>query len=468
MEGSAHPYFRLLPVKPAEEALEGERSVSDGEAKPVWERFADTVKVLTYNVLAEIYCSQALGTGSPAHALWPYRAGLLQQQLELLNPDIICLQEVDHFRDFFWPMLLRKGYDGAFLPRTGGKRDGCATFWKKSKWQLVRKVELFLNDVAKYEGVASIRSRTDNVALGVVLIPSPCVPSSRKEKTGEEEEQEEQEIKEGEGLLVVNTHLYWDPRKEDVKLLQLHHIVKSIEDILHGRKKNRGRGGVNLCSALGTRSESSKVILCGDFNSLPGSVVYNYATRGRLEEEEWGPVLLPHLSSVPSSTSTDSSSSSSSSSSSLDSSPSSPPPSSSLSSPRTAQNRKKNKNKRRSLHFEHELNFRSGYDNYYSGARPEVEMNEVHRRQKEEQTENEQQQLPQEPLFTNYTANFKGTLDYIFYTERTLEVVARLCLPPVSLLEREGVKDLPCPFLPSDHLPLLCCFSSAPWASSCN
>lgn len=34
--------------------------------------------------------------------------------------DIVCLQEVDHFQDFFEPMLSRYGYEGYFVPKTKG------------------------------------------------------------------------------------------------------------------------------------------------------------------------------------------------------------------------------------------------------------------------------------------------------------------------------------------------------------
>ena len=63
------------------------------------------------------------------------------------DADIVCLQEVDHFDDFFvkvlgkWSgslefprglslTLVSRGYEGRFLKRTGDKHDGCAIFWR--------------------------------------------------------------------------------------------------------------------------------------------------------------------------------------------------------------------------------------------------------------------------------------------------------------------------------------------------
>ncbi|CAE7533672.1 CCR4-1, partial [Symbiodinium microadriaticum] len=43
--------------------------------------------------------------------------GLLQEILRS-QAEIVCLQEVDHFQDFFRPELERHGYEGYFVPKT--------------------------------------------------------------------------------------------------------------------------------------------------------------------------------------------------------------------------------------------------------------------------------------------------------------------------------------------------------------
>ncbi|GMN45328.1 hypothetical protein TIFTF001_014513 [Ficus carica] len=63
-----------------------------------------------------------------------------------------------------------------------------------------------------------------------------------------------------------------------------------------------------------------------------------------------------------------------------------------------------------------------------------------------------------EPLFTNFTKNFSGTLDYIFYTENSLRVEGLL-----NLLDRETLgPGLPSPVWPSDHIALMARFSLKP------
>ena len=65
--------------------------------------------------------------------------------------------------------------------------------------------------------------------------------------------------------------------------------------------------------------------------------------------------------------------------------------------------------------------------------------------------------LGREPEFTNYAADFAGTIDYIF-VEAGSELMPRRAL---LLPGREAVAEfgaLPSPIFPSDHLPLLVAF----------
>ncbi|XP_077213840.1 carbon catabolite repressor protein 4 homolog 1-like isoform X2 [Tasmannia lanceolata] len=64
-----------------------------------------------------------------------------------------------------------------------------------------------------------------------------------------------------------------------------------------------------------------------------------------------------------------------------------------------------------------------------------------------------------EPLFTNFTKRFRGTIDYIFHTVDSLIVDSLL-----ELLDVESVKDtaLPSPHWPSDHIALMASFRFRP------
>lgn len=64
--------------------------------------------------------------------------------------------------------------------------------------------------------------------------------------------------------------------------------------------------------------------------------------------------------------------------------------------------------------------------------------------------------LGDEPAFTNYTARFKGTLDYIYYTPSRLRVLAANAMPDEADLRASSGEGLPSACYPSDHL-MLCC-----------
>jgi CCR4-NOT transcription complex subunit 6 len=61
----------------------------------------------------------------------------------------------------------------------------------------------------------------------------------------------------------------------------------------------------------------------------------------------------------------------------------------------------------------------------------------------------------EEPEYTNYTAGFKGVLDYIWFNPHRLRAAAVVELPPPSAL-LYGIYGLPNATYPSDHL-FLCC-----------
>jgi len=67
---------------------------------------------------------------------WDYRRDLIKKRIELINPDIVCMQEVSpiSFEDDFAFMKEELGYDGVEMFKRGRFRP--ATFWRSSKCKL--------------------------------------------------------------------------------------------------------------------------------------------------------------------------------------------------------------------------------------------------------------------------------------------------------------------------------------------
>jgi mRNA deadenylase 3'-5' endonuclease subunit Ccr4 len=68
---------------------------------------------------------------------WDYRRDLIKRRIELINPDVVCMQEVSpiSFEEDFAFMREELGYDGVEMFKRGRFRP--ATFWRSSKCKLV-------------------------------------------------------------------------------------------------------------------------------------------------------------------------------------------------------------------------------------------------------------------------------------------------------------------------------------------
>jgi nocturnin len=96
------------------------------------------------NTLADM-CADQSEFGFP-HAraeilAWNYRKNLLIEELICGAPDFICLQEVDHWTDWFEPELSRYGYVGCFRNSAEDmaltpRGHGLALLWKNDRWSL--------------------------------------------------------------------------------------------------------------------------------------------------------------------------------------------------------------------------------------------------------------------------------------------------------------------------------------------
>lgn len=112
----------------------------------------DSFTILSYNVLCEKYAPASSYMYCPSWALsWEFRKDLIVNEIVSYNADVICLQEIElgQFEEYFQPQLRANGeYEGSFFPKSRARTmseaekrsvDGCATFWKSSKFSLIEK-----------------------------------------------------------------------------------------------------------------------------------------------------------------------------------------------------------------------------------------------------------------------------------------------------------------------------------------
>lgn len=244
--------------------------------------------------------------------------------------------------------------------------DGCATFWKRDKFINTENYCIEFNDIARQE-VARIglddaearkfmnRLSRDNVAQIVVLealkapARQPGMPPQPRS-----------------AICIVNTHLYSNVQRADVKLWQTVNLVRELRQFVVPR--------------------DLPVLLCGDFNSEPESAVYEYLMSGMITSSR------PEL-----------------------------------------------------------MHSHGASDNGHVRILPDP-----HRLSHDlDLTSVMNATLGREPDFTNYTARFKGTLDYIYFTPSRLRVLAIAGIPEEREIRALSGEGLPSAAYPSDHL-MLC------------
>ncbi|GJP40011.1 hypothetical protein CLOM_g24310 [Closterium sp. NIES-68] len=301
----------------------------------------------------------------------------------------MCLQEVqsDHFEEFFGPELEKQGYASVFKKKTAEVYtgtayaiDGCATFFRRDRFSLVKKYEVEFNKAAlslsealapPTKKAALNRLLKDNVALIVVLEARDAGDG----KDGASGAPAKRQL-----LCVANTHIHANPELKDVKLWQVHTLLKGLEKI--------------------AASADIPMLVAGDFNSVPGSAPHSLLATGRVDANH------PELATDP------------------------------LGILRPASK------------LCHQLPLVSAYASLSRGG----SVAERQRRRMDASSS--------EPLFTNVTRDFMGTLDYVFYTADSLSVESLL-----ELLDEDTVRKdtaLPSPEWSSDHLALLTEFRYKP------
>ncbi|XP_021346985.1 protein angel homolog 2-like isoform X2 [Mizuhopecten yessoensis] len=208
--------------------------------------------VMSYNVLAQnlLYDNINLYVNSEEKYLeWNYRKHVLLHEIKEHLPDVLCLQEVnlEHYKSFFVPELSKLGYKGEFQKRTGSdKFDGCATFYNAHRFKMVKCSHLC------YKRQYSILDR-DNVALIMKL--EPVTKRKRRRE-----------------LCVANTHLLFNPKRGDIKLAQMVLLLTEIKKM-------------SLTLTGDGHTTHIPTILCGDFNLVPESDLYQFLADGYLNFE---------------------------------------------------------------------------------------------------------------------------------------------------------------------------------------
>ncbi|XP_050308958.1 2',5'-phosphodiesterase 12 isoform X2 [Anthonomus grandis grandis] len=227
----------------------------------------DQFRVVSYNLLADLYCDSDFSRESlfpycPHYALSiDYRKQLFTKEIIGYNADIICLQEVDKkiFKYDLNTALSHLGYSGQFDLKGGVVAEGLAFFYNTKRFILLDSSSLVFADHLQTEPVfrdiwERIKSneKLSQRILGRTTTLQVNVVGS---------------LEQDEILVVANTHLYFHPDSDHIRLLHgclairyLEHFVKGVKERYEGKRVS--------------------LVFCGDFNSVPSCGIYQLYTRG--------------------------------------------------------------------------------------------------------------------------------------------------------------------------------------------
>ena len=197
----------------------------------------DIIKVTSYNILASKFLFRWLYGVESKFADFTYRSKNVLKELEYYNSDIVCLQEVDNYDNFYQLNFEKLGYETIFKMKDKIGRYkllpgvGAVLGFKKDKYELIDHKSMIYDNFDK--------DITNTGIEGIFAL-------LKSKKTG--------------GLfLVSSTHTHWQSDEDFVQYGQMtclmHHITKFL---------------------LEKKLEEIPIVICGDFNVKPFSNVIKY------------------------------------------------------------------------------------------------------------------------------------------------------------------------------------------------
>jgi uncharacterized protein with PIN domain len=218
-------------------------------------RIAMRINVATWNVLADSYAySQPLkptldktldsDNAIPTYLEWNTRKDKIAHYITKCKADIYCLQEVDHFIDFYQPLFGSMGYESVYFQRPS-RKDGCLIAFDSKKYDLCAVDEVRFDDLAELMENDSARSNMKRSNVALIALMNLKENPDRK-------------------FVSSTAHVYWNPRRPEVKSLQTQFLVSRISAFI----------------ASQSVAKDTPVLISGDFNSVPFSEPYQMLTTG--------------------------------------------------------------------------------------------------------------------------------------------------------------------------------------------
>lgn len=208
-----------------------------------------TFTFMSYNILAQDLLDKYrryYHNHKPKDLDWKTRRRNIFEELNLLTPDIMCLQEVqESFFNKYKRLLESIGYKTLYKRRNIKRSDGCAICFKHESFSLINhsSIEFIRSWEPIYRDFAGLVAKFET-----------------KKSTSKE-------------LVVGTVHLLNNPERDDIRLVQMQLLLAEIDKL----------------SYKGQDKEYSHlpVIIGGDLNAKPDSNLYKKISSGKIVTKDF-------------------------------------------------------------------------------------------------------------------------------------------------------------------------------------
>ena len=270
----------------------GKRMKSSSFLEEEEEEEEDRMSILCWNILAESFLTRRSHPGLSMESQtivfnFEKRLKLLVHQLThfitTTKFDILCLQEVDLRPQFETHVFQPLGYQSIHATRpttttttttttssSSTTMNGCMIAFHTTKYKLLDSKVIHFDNLTQSSSSSSISNDDDPSKRSSSSSLCGMIASYNRRNTGLLVLL--QHKKSGSIVCIANAHLYWNPGYEYVKLSQCKYLIHCAQ-IFATNHKNKQQ------QQQQQQQQRHPIIICGDFNSKPTSIVYQFLTQ---------------------------------------------------------------------------------------------------------------------------------------------------------------------------------------------
>jgi uncharacterized protein with PIN domain/mRNA deadenylase 3'-5' endonuclease subunit Ccr4 len=224
------------------------------------------IRALTWNVLADCYSSDSKEVWEQERSK---RVAAVLRQFS--DYDLLLLEEVDHYNDFYRPLLASLGFSCCYVQRPT-KTDGCLICYRSSRFTALKVEEIHFNDLIRMRDLSE-NTRNALCRHNVGLIVQLEAIGTEDEGTNSREDTTACAHATNKPprmqFTVGVAHMFWNPAYPEIKSAQAEYFLSRL--CIFARH-------FAVCSRDGATLHNWPIVVGGDYNATPSSEPYTIMT----------------------------------------------------------------------------------------------------------------------------------------------------------------------------------------------